>query len=520
MNSRNDTHPNIVFILIDDMGWKDLACYGSDFHETPNIDALARDGARFTNAYSACPVCSPARASILTGKYPVRVGVTDFIGSDARGRLLDAPYIHELPLSETSLASTLRTHGYRTWHVGKWHLGGEKTWPDRHGFDVNIGGCDWGLPRHGYYAPWGIPTLPESPEGTYLTNRLTDEAVALIENADDRPFFLNLWHYAVHVPIQTADPALVTQYRRKATDMGLDRLPAFEEGDCFPCEHKKDKRILRRLIQSDAAYAAMVEHLDSCVGRVIDALARTGKLDSTIIVFTSDNGGLATAEGSPTCNAPLSEGKGWMHDGGVREPLIVRAPWMIKAGTVVDEYVTSPDFYPTLLEMAGLPALPEQHEDGISFVPLLEGEKEFDRGPIFWHYPHYGNQGGTPGCAMRHGRYKLLRFFEDEHLELYDLESDPGEKTDLAAQEPDLTAAMAAQLSSWLAEIGALLPLPNPAFVPWRDADLGPRSDALSSRRADNTAAITRPRTFVESPLRPGYNDCDVYFGVDAEDFS
>ena len=356
--------PNIVFILIDDMGWRDLSCYGSKFYETPNIDSLASQGIMFTNAYAACPVCSPSRASIMTGKYPATLGLTDFLVSNNRGYLIDAPYLHYLPHEEKSLAATLREHGYDTWHVGKWHLGTEDYYPDKHGFDVNIGGCEFGLPRYGYFSPYHIPTLEDGPENEYLTDRLTNEAVNLISQSTDKPFFLNLWYYAVHVPIQVPDEEVVNKYRKKAEAMGLNNVQTFEEGDYFPVESKKNKRIVRRLVQSDPYYAAMIENLDTNIGRVIKALEKAGKLDNTIIIFTSDNGGLATAEGSPTSNKPLSEGKGWMYDGGVRVPLIVRWPGVVKPGSVCDEPVTSPDFYPTLLEASGIELMPDQHVDG------------------------------------------------------------------------------------------------------------------------------------------------------------
>jgi len=310
---------------MDDLGWKDLGCYGSPFYETPNLDRLARSGMRFTDAYAAAPVCSPTRASIMSGKYPARVGLTNFIGGGAKGRLIDAPYIDHLPLDETSLAAALRAGGYATWHVGKWHLGGAPYHPDRHGFDVNKGGCHWGMPKHGYFSPWKIPTLDDGPEGAYLTDRLTDEAVTLIRTNDGRPFFLNLCYYAVHVPIQ-AKREKTEKFAAKARAAGLDTLETFREGDVFPCEHKKDKRIMRRLVQSDPAYAAMIESVDENIGRLLAAVEEAGQAENTVVIFTSDNGGLATAEGSPTCNAPLAEGKGWMYEGGTREPLIVRWP--------------------------------------------------------------------------------------------------------------------------------------------------------------------------------------------------
>lgn len=459
--------PNIVFILMDDMGWRDLSCYGSTFYETPNLDRLAREGMRFTDAYAACPVCSPTRASIMSGKYPATVGVTDWIHHGdfhpCRGKLVDVPYVKELPLKEVSLARALSKGGYQTWHVGKWHLGLRETWPDRHGFDVNIGGCEMGMPPQGYFSPWGIPTLSDGPKGQYLTDRLTDEAIGLIEKGDGRPFFLNLWHYAVHIPIQ-APPALVEKYRKKAAELGLDKQQVMIEGEHFPSEHKRHLRVQRRVIQSDPVYAAMVENLDTNIGRLMEALERTGKAKNTIVIFTSDNGGLATSEGSPTSNKPLAEGKGWMYEGGTREPLIIRWPGVVKAGSVSNAHVTSPDFYPTLLAAAGLPGRPEQHVDGVSFMPVLRGEA-FARDPIFWHYPHYGNQGGTPGSSVRWGKWKLIEFFEDGRLELYDLEADPGEQSDLAVAEPHTCRRLHAALIAWRAKVEAKIPQVNPEWT-------------------------------------------------------
>lgn len=454
------TPPNILLILVDDLGWADLGCYGSSFYDTPALDRLAAQGMRFTDAYAAAPVCSPTRASILTGKYPATVGVTQYIGGHAVGRLADVPYFHELPINEYSLARALRDSRYQTWHVGKWHLGARRTWPDRHGFEVNVGGCDWGHPVS-YFSPYQCPTLTDGPAGEYLTDRLTAEAVHLIESSDDgRPFFLNLWHYAVHTPIDAPAP-LIEEYRDKAHRLGLDQTDPIIEGEPLPTWHLRHHRVRRRTMQSDPAYAAMIANLDSNIGRVLDALERTGKAEDTIVIFTSDNGGLATAEGSPTCNAPLTEGKGWMADGGVRVPLLIRWPNAIAAGTTTSSPVTSTDLYPTLIDAAGLPARPEQHVDGVNLRALLDGNAEFDRGPIFWHYPHYSNQGGTPGAAVRDGDYKLIRYFEDDRIELYNLREDIGEEHDLAIEQPDQAKRLRLQLDAWLDRIGALIPPPN-----------------------------------------------------------
>lgn len=466
MKYKKCNKPNIIFILIDDMGWKDLSCYGSSFYETPNLDRLAAGGMRFTDAYASCPVCSPTRASILSGKYPARVGITDWIDwgkclHPCRGKLLDVPYIDHLPLEEKSIASALKEGGYNTWHVGKWHLGETPYYPENHGFDINIGGCHWGMPANGYFSPYGIETLEEGREDEYLTDRLTDEAIKLIKQNNDKPFFLNMWHYAVHTPIQ-AKREDIKRFEAKAKAMGLDRIQAIEDGEHFPCEHKKHLRIQRRIVQSDPVYAAMIYNLDWNIGRLMDAVEETGQTDNTIIIFTSDNGGLSTAEGSPTCNSPLSEGKGWMYEGGVREPLIVKWPGVIKPGSVCTEPVTSPDFYPTMLEMAGLPLIPQQHVDGVSIVPLLKGEGKPDREAIYWHYPHYGNQGGTPGSSLRMGDYKLIEFFEDGRLELYNLREDIEEEKNLATQMPDLIAKMHKMLVAWRESIEAKIPEPNP----------------------------------------------------------
>jgi arylsulfatase A-like enzyme len=455
--------PNFLFILIDDLGWRDLSCYGSTFYETPHLDRLAAQGVQFTRAYASCPVCSPTRASILTGKCPARVGVTQYIGGHAVGRLCDVPYFAGLPLSEMSLAASLREHGYQTWHVGKWHLGGPATGPERHGFDVNLGGCGWGHPHNGYFSPYGIPNLSDGPAGEYLTDRLTDEAIALIRTRGGRPFFLNLWHYAVHVPIQSP-PALVEKYRRKALALGLDGQAAIVPGEPHTAGYLRGQPVQRRIVQSDPDYAAMIENLDWNIGRVLAALEETGQADNTVVVFASDNGGLSTAEGSPTCNLPLAEGKGWVYKGGTRISQLVRWPAAVRAGTRCDTPVTSCDFYPTFLEAAGLPLQPEQHSDGASLLPLLTGRGELAPRDLFWHYPHYSNQGGRPACSMIAGRWKLIEFFEDGRLELFDLKEDPGERRNLVAEQGALARDLRARLAAWRENVAALVPRPNPNY--------------------------------------------------------
>jgi arylsulfatase A-like enzyme len=322
------------------------------------------------------------------------------------------------------------------------------------------------MPKHGYFSPYRCPTLSDGPTGEYLTDRLTDEAIRLIRRHDGSPFFLNFCHYAVHIPIQVKE-AERGRFAERARELGLEELKTFEEGPAFPCEHKKDQRIVRRLLQSDPAYAAMMWNLDQNVGRLLAAVDEAGLRENTLVVFTSDNGGLATAEGSPTCNLPLAEGKGWMYEGGTRVPLLIRWPAAVRPGRVCDAPLTSPDFYPTFLELAGLDPLPKQHCDGRSFAAVLRGAEQFGRGPLFWHYPHYGNQGGTPGASVRDGDHILLEFYEDNRAELYNLREDEGERRNLAEQRPDLVRDLRTRLTEWRTQVNAVLPSPNPDCQPW-----------------------------------------------------
>ncbi len=463
--------PNFVFFLLDDMGWKDLGCFGSPFYETPNIDRLAAQGMRFTNAYAACPVCSPTRASIMTGKYPARLRLTNWIPGARSGKLLSAEYFHYLKLEEVTLAEALKEGGYRTCFVGKWHLGNEPYFPEKQGFDVNVGGNDAGSPPT-YFYPYqrgnrSIPGLEEGQPGEYLTDRLADESLKLIEQSKGQPFLLYLSYYAVHIPLE-AKKELAERYKAKAQRLGLGDKPHFATDEEWPKTAAGDEKWRRslktRLLQDHAVYAAMIESVDQSVGRVMKKLEDLGLADNTIVFFMSDNGGLATAEGQPTCNLPLRGGKGWLYEGGIREPMIVRWPGVVKPGTVCDEPVISTDFYPTMLEMAGLPAKPQQHVDGESVVPLLTGTGHQKRQALFWHYPHYSNQGGGPGGAVRVDEFKLIESYEDDRLELYNLRADPGEQHDLAAQMPEKAAELRKMLHEWRDEVGAVMPEPNPKW--------------------------------------------------------
>lgn len=452
------TRPSFVFVLVDDLGWTDLGCYGSSFYETPRLDQLAASGVRFTSAYAACPVCSPTRASIVTGKYPARVGITDWIpGSDPKNRPLLGPRdLHQLPLAEVTIAEALKEAGYATFFAGKWHLGGTGFLPPRQGFDINKGGCRFGSPPGGYYSPYKNPQLQDGPKGQYLTDRLTSETIRFMQQHRDVPFLAYLSFYTVHTPIQ-ACRRFLPHYRDKAT-----ALPELPEGQAERREH----RGWTKLRQDNPAYASMVHAMDENVGRVLDAIDRLELSGRTIVIFMSDNGGLSTLgrKWAPTSNVPLRAGKGWCYEGGIREPMIIRGPG-IAAGRVCDAVVTSTDFYPTILELAGLPLRPAQHCDGVSLVPLLKGEAaKLSRPAIFWHYPHYHGSTWAPGAAVRAGDWKLIEFYEDSCVELYNLRNDIGEKHDLATAEPEKTRELTELLHQWQKEVGAKMPRPNPVY--------------------------------------------------------
>jgi arylsulfatase A-like enzyme len=444
--------PSVVVFVADDLGWRDLGCFGSSFYETPHLDRLAGEGMRFTDAYAACQVCSPTRVSLMTGKTPARLDTTDYFGGRRKGKLLPAPYDDRMPLEEVTLAEALREAGYRTAFLGKWHLGPEGFWPTDQGFELNRGGFTAGHPPKGYFAPYGMPTLTDGPDGEHLTTRLADEALGWLDDlADDEPFLLYLSFYAVHTPLQTTD-ALKAKYEA--------RRDARPEGDAprFLPEGEREAR----QVQDHAVYAGMVESMDSAVGRVLARLDELGRADDTLVVFTSDNGGLSTSEGSPTSNVPLRAGKGWMYEGGIRVPLIVRWPGITAAGSVCRQPAITTDLYPTVLEALGLPPRPGQHVDGRSLAPLLRGGREPVHDALFWHYPHYGNQGDSPSGAIRQGDWKLIEHFEDGRVELFDLAHDLGEAHDLAAAEPERAARLLARLRAWREEVDAKLPTPAP----------------------------------------------------------
>ncbi len=447
--------PNFVLILIDDMGWMDAGCYGSKFYETPNIDRLAAEGMRFTDGYAACAVCSPTRAAVMTGRYPARLGVTDwirarfqsgkipanrknptdYVGGKNR-KLLCPPNALWMELEEITIAEALKSAGYTSCHIGKWHLGPDNWYPDKQGFDFNIGGCDFGQPPS-YFDPYSrkgqgqIPTLKPRQKGEYLTDREADEAVKFIRQHKDKPFFLYMSHYAVHTPIQ-GKKNLIDKYKAK-----------------------------KPTNQKNPTYAAMVESVDDAVGKICSVLDELNLAERTVVIFTSDNGGLLGV----TNNAPLRAGKGSPYEGGIREPLIVRWPKVIKPGTVSHEPVTSVDYFPTICEAAGVPLPRDRAIDGVSIVKHLKsnGTKSPEREAIFWHFPHYRAHGNiVPYSIIRAGDWKLIKRYEGKTFELFNLKADLSEKNDLSQQLPKKVKELDAKLSDWLRATGAKLPRPNP----------------------------------------------------------
>ncbi|WP_035464773.1 sulfatase [Algoriphagus vanfongensis] len=457
--------PNFLFIVVDDLGFSDLGVNGSTYYETPHIDQLARMGVNFTRGYAASAVCSPSRASLLTGKFTASHQITDYIGApegeDWRKfnrftPLLPASYSHFLPHEFVTFPEALKSKGYQTFFAGKWHLGGEEnsSLPTDHGFDINQGGFHAGGPyTGGYFSPFNNPYLEdlEEEKGMSLSMKLAKETKQFIVENKEKPFLAYLAFYAVHAPIQTTQEKW-QKYRDKAEEMGIQ-----EEG--FEME-----RILPiRKYQDNPVYAGLLEQVDEAVGSVMQTLKDQGLNKNTVVVFTSDNGGVASGDNYSTNSLSLRGGKGYQWEGGVKVPYMVYVPWMKQMGKTVDIPVSGVDFFPTILELAGVEAQQEGRMDGQSLVPLLEGEKSQERS-LFWHYPHYGNQGGEPNSMVLKGNMKLIHYWEDERDELYDLSKDPGEKYDLSQEFPKQVEEMRGQLQAWLDETGAAKAVQDPLF--------------------------------------------------------
>ena len=486
--------PNVILIMLDDLGWADLGCYGSQFHKSPQIDRLAKEGMRFTQAYAAAPVCSPTRAALMTGKWPARLHVTDWLPgnpfADPRYRLVQPKTETELPLAEVTLAERLQAAGYATGHVGKWHLGGKGFGPRNQGFDLNIGGDEKGMPK-GYFAPFcekngcDVPHLDWAPPGSYLTDIFNEAAIRFIREHREQPFFLYLPHFAVHTPLH-AKPQVISKYKLR------DKRPG---------------------LQSNPVYAAMIESVDDGIGKIMMELEKLKLHEKTIVIFTSDNGGVATADWPmtpPTVNGSLREGKGHLYEGGIRVPLIVRWPGKIHEGAICETPVTSVDFVPTILELCGVGTAGHSQEgivnqavsatkkqaadggqlDGVSLLPLLMQTGGISRDAMYWHYPHYSPQHGRPSGAIRVGEYKLIVFYEDYHRELYNLKSDPGETTNLAEQEKDKAREMGDRFSVWRYSVDAQMLKPNSFYYP--NPQLGDGTVSLHARAADVHGSMLR----------------------------
>lgn len=455
--------PNFVFFLVDDLGYMDMGFNNPyTFYETPNCDRLASEGTVFTDAYAASPVCSPTRASILTGKYPARIDATDYFGGKRAGKFASAEYVDHVALEEVTLAEALKEGGYKTCLAGKWHLGGEGFLPENQGFDVNIGGGVNGAPGSHFEPYKNVSHLTDRKAGEHLSARLADEVATFLDGVKKDPFLIYFSFYDVHTPLQ-APKELVAKYEAKAKAMGLT-----EEAGRFDEEHlrqvwpdaKEPRKV--RIRQDHVTYAAMVEAMDAAVGKVTAKLASLGLDKNTVIVFMSDNGGLSTSEGHPTSNLPLKAGKGWMYEGGIREPCFIKWPGVTAPGSVCKTPIISTDFYPAFLEMAGLPAKPKQHVDGRSLVSLLrDPSAKLDREALYWHYPHYSNQGGFPASAIRMGEFKMIQDLETGECELYSLEDDLNEHNNLEQLYPEEVAKMKEKLTAWRKETGANMLRPN-----------------------------------------------------------
>ncbi|ANH83081.1 hypothetical protein A8C56_20715 [Niabella ginsenosidivorans] len=502
---------NIIFFLADDLGWKDLGYQGSSFYETPHIDNFSKQGFCFSQAYAACQVCSPTRASILTGQYPARLGLTDWLPGRkdfSFQKLKNVRSEQHLPYNANPLPAVLKENGYATAVYGKWHLGEDSASTQKQGFDVHVPQYNKGWPNGTYFSPFDMKGLEGGPKGEYLTDRLTTEAMKWMEQNRERPFFLYLAQFAVHDPIQGRGDLVVKYEKKKNKLPKKDSLPFILEGNpddpaaftrdqlnqrLNDGQHQGIKVFADRTVkikqrQDNPQFAALVENMDENFGRVVDKVKELGIEDHTIIIFFSDNGGMSAANfGNParnvsvcdadkafsTSNYPLRGGKGWLYEGGIREPLIIYWPGHTKPGAHSDIPVISTDFYATILDMVGLGARPRGQNgvDGSSLVPLLEGNEQqaqqLKNKPLFWHFPHYSNHGAqSPGGAIRYGDYKLIEYFENNTVELFNIKEDPYEQHNLAATEKAKAGELQSMLHQWRKDVGAKMPAANPKYNP------------------------------------------------------
>lgn len=443
-----DSKRNVVVVLVDDLGWKDLGYAGSSLYYTPHLDELARHATVFTQAYSGHPVCSPSRAAIMTGRNPTRIGITDWIpGSSPTDKPLLGPQIrNELPLEEKTIGEYFKEAGYKTFYAGKWHLGDEPFFPENQGFDINIGGIEKGQPPGGYYVPYENPKLPDGPSGEYLTDRLTDETIHFIKENQKERFFAFLSYYTVHTPIQA----------NKEDRPRYDNLS-------IPDITYKEHEAVSLLYQNNLDYASMVTAMDRNVGKLISSLKEMGLWENTVFLFISDNGGLSTLIYDwtiPTSNNPLRGGKGWCYEGGIRIPQILHIPGLSVVSSKNETPTVHQDILPTLWEAAGMQNHPFTNIDGHSVL----GEEISSNRVLFWDYPHYHGSGWTPGSAIRKENWKLIHFYETDSVELYNLQSDPEESIDVSRKFPEKAKSLLAELQSQLKSNNAQFARSNPAF--------------------------------------------------------
>jgi len=462
-------NPNVLFIIADDFGAHDMSAFGSDFYETPHLDSLASQSMIFANGYAAARVCSPSRASIMSGKNPTRHGITDYIGAPVgeewrdwgrHTKLLPPDYERSLPHNYTVLPEALKIEGYTTFFAGKWHLGSEGSYPENHGFDYNEGGFESGGPyTGGYFSPFNNPKMEDYPDelGMSYSEKLAKETSDFIRQNSKRPFLAFLSFYAVHAPIQTTE-AYWQKYRDKAERLGIAEN-GFEMGYFLPIRTEQDNPV----------YAGLIQHMDDAVGQVLNTLEEMEVDDETIVIFTSDHGGVAAGDDYATSNKPLQGGKGTQYEGGLKVPYFINVPWLNLQGDENDTPVTGTDFYPTILDLVGADLRPNEHIDGVSLKPLLEGG-EIDNRLLFWHYPHYGNQGGRPSSIVRDGRWKLIRYHADSTEVLYDLSTDIGEQENVYANHPDVAERLGKDLTNYLDKTNATFPMADPQYDPEAEA--------------------------------------------------
>lgn len=475
--------PNVLIIVVDDLGYHDLSITGSSFYETPNIDALAANSVQFTNAYASSPVCSPARASIMTGQFPSRHGITDWIGAktgeewrthNRHTKMLPASNKPVLDTEHVTLPEAMKEGGYTTFIAGKWHIGGKGSSPEDHGFDINVGAWDKGSPIGGYFDPYQNPKLTNRSSGESLPYRLADETASFIEEHSStkptQPFFAYLSFYSVHSPLQTTE-AKWKKYRNKADSLGIEAF-GFKMGSRIPV----------RQVQDHPVYAGLIEQMDEAVGHIINQLKASGAYENTIIILTSDNGGVSSGDHFSTSNLPLKAGKGSTFEGGIRVPFFMSLPMTNHSGKVIETPVISTDIYPTLLALSNQELRFDQHSDGINLMPLITDNKPTNRS-LIWHYPHYSNQDGRPTSAIRADNWKLIYDHETQQNELYNLAEDPSELTNLVQINPEIAQNLSSSLMAHLAQVGALFPKPDPLYDPQKEQEYFNR---MKQRRLTN----------------------------------